>query len=154
MYKLRKLIWWSELLVFFPVCHFMMILPCRKIKCVVIEFPAFSSSTWGFCIILGISALEESKKILFFPGIFMVSFFKFWFFFFKIYLFINSEREAETQAEGEAGSMQGARHGTRSWVSRITPWAAGGAKLLRHRGCPKFRILIYLEFVIKCEVNL
>ena len=46
------------------------------------------------------------------------------------------EREAETQTEGEAGSMQGARRGTRSWVSRITPWAAGGAKPLCHQGCP------------------
>ena len=48
-------------------------------------------------------------------------------FFFKI-LFIYSQerinkREAKTQAEGEAGSMQGARYGTRSWYSRITPWA-------------------------------
>ena len=54
----------------------------------------------------------------------------------KFYLFIHrdTEREAETQAEGEAGSMQRARHGTRSRVSRITPWAAGGAKLLRTTG--------------------
>ena len=35
------------------------------------------------------------------------------------------EREAETQAEGEAGSKQGARHGIRSQVSRIAPWAKG-----------------------------
>ena len=47
------------------------------------------------------------------------------------------EREAETQAEGEAGSMQGARRGTPSQVSRITPWAEGGAKPLSHPGCPK-----------------
>ena len=40
------------------------------------------------------------------------------------------ETQAETQAEGEAGSMQGARRGTPSWVSRITPWAEGGAKPL------------------------
>ena len=33
------------------------------------------------------------------------------------------ERLAETQAEGEAGSMPGARRGTRSRDSRITPWA-------------------------------
>ena len=46
------------------------------------------------------------------------------------------EREAETQAEGEAGSMQGAQSGTPSGVSRIRPWAEGGAKLLGHRGCP------------------
>ena len=70
----------------------------------------------------------------------MFLFFNF-FFFFKdfIYLFMRErerEREAETQAEGEAGSMQGARRGTRSQVSRITPWAEAGAKPLSHRGCP------------------
>ena len=54
-----------------------------------------------------------------------------------MYLFIrDTEREAETQAEGEAGSTQGARHETRSRVSRITPWAEGGAKSLSHPGCP------------------
>ena len=47
------------------------------------------------------------------------------------------EREAQTQAEGEADSMQGARRGTPSQVSRITPWAEGGAKLLSHPGCPE-----------------
>ena len=44
-------------------------------------------------------------------------------FFFKdfIYLFMrDTQREAETQVEGEAGSMQGARCGTRSWDG-ITP---------------------------------
>ena len=44
-----------------------------------------------------------------------------------IYLFMrerHTHTEAETQTEGEAGSMQGARRGTRSWVSRITPPAA------------------------------
>ena len=55
------------------------------------------------------------------------------------------EREAETQAEGEAGSMQGADAeldpGSASRVSRITPWAEGGAKLLSHPGCP------YLDFL-------
>ena len=42
----------------------------------------------------------------------------------------DTEREAETQAEGEAGSIQGARCGTRSRVSRIMPWAEGSAKPL------------------------
>ena len=46
------------------------------------------------------------------------------------------EREAKTQAEGEAGSMKGDRCGTRSWVSRITPWAEGGVKPLSYPGCP------------------
>ena len=45
------------------------------------------------------------------------------------------ESEAETQAEGEAGSMLGTQRGTRSG-SKITPGAEGGAKLLRHPGCP------------------
>ena len=31
--------------------------------------------------------------------------------------------------------MQGAGRGTRSQVSRITPWAAEGAKPLSHPGC-------------------
>ena len=54
----------------------------------------------------------------------------------------DTEREAETQAEGEAGSMQGARCGTRSLVSRIRPWAGGSAKPLSHPGCPDMDILL------------
>ena len=46
------------------------------------------------------------------------------------------ERQAETQAEGKAGSMQGARFRTRFQDSRIMPWAEGGAKPLSHLGCP------------------
>ena len=37
----------------------------------------------------------------------------------------DPEREAETQAEGEAGSLQGAWCGTQSRDHRITPWAKG-----------------------------
>ena len=47
-------------------------------------------------------------------------------------------REAETQTEGEAGPMQGARRGTQSRVSRIMPQASGGAKPLSHQGCPNY----------------
>ena len=43
------------------------------------------------------------------------------FLFLKILFIYSWEREAE----GEAGSLQGARHRTRSWVSRITPRAEG-----------------------------
>ena len=53
----------------------------------------------------------------------------------------DRQREAETQAEGEAGSIQGAGHRTRSGVSRIMPWAEGGAKLLSHLGCPRKEFL-------------
>ena len=57
------------------------------------------------------------------------------FFFLRFYLFIHERyREAETQAEGEAGSMQGAQCRTRSWNSRITPWAEG-----RHSTTEPFR---------------
>ena len=54
---------------------------------------------------------------------------------------MQREREvAETQAEGEAGSTQRARCGTQSRVSRITPWAEGGTKLLGHWGYPPLKI--------------
>ena len=71
-------------------------------------------------------------------------------FFFKdfTYLFMRDtggerERERQKEAEGEAGSMQGARHGTRSQVSRITPCGEGGAKPLSHPGFPR---LLFLTF--------
>ena len=65
----------------------------------------------------------------------------FFYFLLKIYIIYlfrerEREREAETQAEGEAGSLQGARRGTRSRNSRITPWAEGGAKPLSYPGVP------------------
>ena len=61
-------------------------------------------------------------------------------FFLRFYLFIHErekDRKAETQAEGEAGSTQGARRGTQSQVSRIRPWAEGGAKPLSQLGAPE-----------------
>ena len=54
------------------------------------------------------------------------------------------EREAETQAEGEAGSMQGARRGTRSQDARIMPWAEGSAKPLSHPGFPELLFLMII----------
>ena len=60
-------------------------------------------------------------------------------FFKRFYLFIHERhREAETQAEGEAGPMQGARCGTWSWDSRITPWAKG-----RHQTTQPPRVPIF-----------
>ena len=57
------------------------------------------------------------------------------FFFFTdfIYLFIyerHTQREAETQAEEEAGSMQGVGCGTQSWDSRLK----ASARQLSHPG--------------------
>ena len=42
------------------------------------------------------------------------------------------EREAETQAEGEAGSSQGAQCETPSQVFKVTPWAKVGVKPLSY----------------------
>ena len=57
--------------------------------------------------------------------------------FLKLFIYErHSEREAETQAEGEASSMQEAQCRIQTQVSRIRPWAEGGAKLLNHLGCP------------------
>ena len=51
----------------------------------------------------------------------------------------TKRREKErTQAEEEVGSLQGAQCETQSWVSKITPWAEGGAKPLSHLGCPVY----------------
>ena len=48
------------------------------------------------------------------------------FFFLRFYLFTrDTHRERQRQEEGEAGSMHGARCGTRFRDSRITPWAEG-----------------------------
>ncbi|CAK7304454.1 hypothetical protein VULLAG_LOCUS11139 [Vulpes lagopus] len=41
--------------------------------------------------------------------------------------------------------MQGARHGTRSQVSRITPWAEGDAKPLSHRSCLNIVLILILS---------
>ena len=64
--------------------------------------------------------------------------------FLKILLFIHEntqrgdkEREAEAQAEGEAGSMQGARGGTRSQVSRVTPRDEGRRSTAEPPGLPE-----------------
>ena len=51
------------------------------------------------------------------------------------------DRERERERQAEAGPMQGARCGTRSRDSRITPRAEGGAKPLSHPGCPNELLL-------------
>ena len=50
----------------------------------------------------------------------------------------EKEREAETQAEGEAGFIAGSLTWDSTGVSRITLWAEGGTKPLSHPGCPVF----------------
>ena len=79
---------------------------------------------------LSIHVVQSSPGFwfLFFITYFILLLFSF---FKRFYLFIH-ERHTERgrNIEGEAGSMQGALSGTPSQVSRITPWAEGGAKLL------------------------
>ena len=89
---------------------------------------------------------KAGAKPLCHPGIPSFSFFIYllYLFIFKyfIYLFTRDtqrEREAETQAEGEAGSIRGARCGTRSWNPRITPWAKGRRSALGPPGVPSFQ---------------
>ena len=54
-----------------------------------------------------------------------------------IYLFMrDTEREAEAQAEGEVGSIQGAQHGTRSQHLGSGPKPKADAQLLNHPGVP------------------
>ena len=48
----------------------------------------------------------------------------------------DTQREAETQAEGEAGSIQGARCGTRSQDLGSQPEPKADAPLLSHPGVP------------------
>ena len=70
------------------------------------------------CICPSIYNFCSSKTVTFFSVLELNTLFYAQYFFFKdvIYLFMRNtemcEREAETQAEGEAGSMQGARCGT------------------------------------------
>ena len=68
--------------------------------------------------------------------------------FFKILLIYSWEiqREAETYAEGEAGSMQGAWCGTRSWDSRIMLWAKG-----RHQTAEPPRRPWFVVLYISCS---
>ena len=68
------------------------------------------SSLPGICLDTWQLSIKEIHLLNTFP-------FSFSFFLDFIYLFMrdkdrDKDREAETQAEGEAGSMQGARHGT------------------------------------------
>ena len=53
----------------------------------------------------------------------------------------DTQSEAETQAEGEAGSMQEARRGTRSQDPGSCPEQKVDAQLLSHPGVPLFVVL-------------
>ena len=57
--------------------------------------------------------------------------------------YTEKEREAETQAEGEAGSMQGAGCRTQSWILGSGPQPKAAAQLLSHLGIPIASSLYY-----------
>ena len=51
----------------------------------------------------------------------------------------------ETQAEAEAGFMQGAQHGTRSRDSRIAPWAKGRCQTAEPPRDPQDFIYLFMR---------
>ena len=65
-------------------------------------------------------------------------------FFFKILLIHerHTQREAEAQAEGEAGSMQEAQCGPRSWIPGSHSKPKADAQPLRHPGVPETSIFL------------
>ena len=65
----------------------------------------------------------------------------------------DTQREAETQAEGEAGSLQGAPCGTRSQVSRIAPWAKGRRETAAPPRDPSFLFLFKILFICSRETE-
>ena len=62
----------------------------------------------------------------------------------------HTKREAETQAEGEAGSMQRAHCGTQSWILGSCPEPKADTQPLSHLGVPLlffyFLLLFYFIF--------
>ena len=66
----------------------------------------------------------------------------------------DTEREAETQAEGEAGSMQGAQYRTRSQDPRITTGAKGRGSTTEPSRCPKTtQVVLSLRFLAKWHLK-
>ena len=51
----------------------------------------------------------------------------------------HREREAETQAKGGAGSMQGAQRGLKD--PPLPLWPEGDAKPRSHQGCPTLALI-------------
>lgn len=91
---------------------------------------------WSVCLSYAIAI-----QFLFFSSLVFYWINFFWpllLFFKKDYLFMrHRESEAETQAEGEAGSLGGARYRTWSQDPRITPeWKEGRCSTAEHPRCP------------------
>ena len=66
------------------------------------------------------------------------------FFFLGFDLFFHErQRGAETQAGGEAGPLQGAPCGTRSWDPGVTPWVEGRCSTAEAPRCAPTIVIIY-----------
>ena len=65
----------------------------------------------------------------------------------------DREREAETQAEGEAGSPREARCGTQFWILGSGPEPKADTQLLSHPGIPIMYLFKCQVFVIHLCVN-
>ena len=59
---------------------------------------------------------------------------------------IEREREAKTQAEGEAGSMPEPNAGLNPRTPGLRPRPKAGAKLLSHPGIPNINVLKSIVF--------
>ena len=57
-------------------------------------------------------------------------------------------RDREAEAEGEAGSMQEVQCMTRSWISRIMPWAEGRCPTTEPPRSPRITVLINLNGIV------
>ena len=65
----------------------------------------------------------------------------------------DTERERGRDTDrGRSRLHAGSLTGTPSQVSRITPWAEGGAKPLSHRGCPLQGILGEKQKLLKMDI--
>ena len=65
-------------------------------------------------------------------------------FFLRLYSFVrDTEREVETQTEGEAGSPRGARCGTWSQDPGVTTWAKGRCSTTEPPRCPYIWIFLF-----------
>ena len=104
--------------------------------------PRFLGSSPTSASLLSEESASTSPSASSIPASCSPSFFSF---FLRFYLLIHekhTQRETETQAKGEAGSMQGARCGTPSQVSRSHPGPKAGAKPLSHPGIPYSETLL------------
>ena len=105
----------------------------RRCCPVVPSFPSLSHHL-SYCLYQSLSAITETS---------IWSYFFFLFFYFLRFYLIMRERERERGTGRGISTVLG----TRSRVSRITPQAEGGAKLLSHWGCSGPFLTLYCNYL-------